>query len=328
MAGISNDRYGNPTGGEFAFITMNNKVDPSRLSVDKGECSAIINMFTDARGRAYTRPGYSSVDSGNYIGSWSNGKFAYVIKDSALYYFNGTELTFVTLVTPNIDYDFCEINDIVVFSNGDDYKILEGTNELSIDLPLQMPEFKVKPHAGTSLEFYNGRLYIASGNTLYCTDPFTVEWMDERFNVVDIYDDPITMVKSVDSGIFVSTTRQLIYLGGVDPFINEGFNRSSLLSYGIIKGTAIKTFGDAFPVAGIDGEIIVAATSKGIVILANGGKYNNISFDKISYGYGDRGSGLYYENNGSNFYIVSLPQNYSEENKYIIPTFNVDKQEV
>lgn len=328
MGQISTNRSGLPTIAEFNFVGMNNKVDPSRLDIAKGECTAIINMLPDARGRVYTRPGYTIKDQATYLGSWGTGNIAYVIKDSAIYSFNGTNLVYVTSITPNADFDFCEVNDIVVFSNGTDYKLLKGNAELTPQLPIAMPEFKVAPVAGISLEFYKGRLYIAKDNILYCTDPFTVECMDERFCIVDIYDAPITMVRKVDDGLYVSTEEEVYYLDGDDPFVGEGFTKRILLGYGIIKGTAIRTNGDAFPFSNLSGSIVIAASTRGIIIFGNGSAYDNISFESVTYGYGDRGVGLYYENNGSSFYLMSLPQNYSIENQYTIPVFQVDQQEV
>lgn len=326
MGQIHYDRAGTPYLVEFDFLTMVNKVDPARLNLERGECPAIINMLTTRTGNAFTRDGFTQVISGEVWGGWSNGTVAYYMRGSYLCSFDGTTETILTMITPTTDYDFCEVNDVVVFSNGIDILFLEGDSVSYPDMPVE--NFEVATVPGVSLEFYNGRLYIANGNCIYCTKSFNLSVMDERMCVIATYDCPVTMIRRVDDGMYVSTEREVFFLQGDDPFGEGGFKQEILASTGCIKGTAIKTNGDAFPAADIQGSVVVFATPKGIFVGGNGGSYKNLSFDKISYGYGERGAAAYYEKNGEHYYLVSMPQDYSEDNKYVIPTFEVDQQEV
>lgn len=97
-----------------------------------------------------------------------------------------------------------------------------GTDTLPITVNNTIPgkvlqtQFMDRVPCGTIVRSYKGRIYIASGNTLYYTDPL-------RFGLYSIkdnyfrYPSEILMVESVEDGIYVGTRDKVWFLSGKDP---------------------------------------------------------------------------------------------------------------
>lgn len=326
MGNIVTDRSGNLVKVEYNFMTMNNKVDPAQLDISKGECPSLINVFPTARGGIITRPGYTQINSANYRYSWSTGAVGYLVTSTGLYTFDGTDITLIASISDSQYHDFCQVNDVVVYTNTIDYLIIQD-NQVFTPTPVDAP-FKVAPVAGSCLEYYNGRVYIAKDNSLYCTDPFTTEWMDERQYIVSVFESPITMINRVDDGLYVSTKEKLYYLSGDDPYVGEGFNTELILDFPVIWRSAIVTYGDRFVAAEMQGSIIIFATTQGICVAGNGGNLKNLSYDKISYDFGNIASANLLEYNGQLYYILTMDADNEAVNTYTIPSFEVDQSEV
>lgn len=321
MAGITQNKDGSLS-VDYTFKTMNNKTDISRLSIEAGECAAIVNTIPTSKGYAYQRKGYTRISSTPTYHAWSNGSDAYFVQNDILHYFDGATTTAITSVSPSNISDYVQVNNVVIFSNGIDYLVLDKALLITLETPTE--EYKTQPIAGTSLEFYNGRVYIAKDNTLYCTDTFNVGQMDIRQCVVASYEDNITMIRRVDDGIYVSTTNELFFLQADEPTKSEGYNQELLANTGCIPGTVIRTNGDAFPVAQMKGSLIVFSTNIGVFVCGNGGTYSNLSFDKVSYNYADSGASIYFDFNGEHYYLTSFAGTNAAINQFTIPSFEVD----
>lgn len=325
MGNIIYDRSGNLVKTTFTFATMNNKVDPSRLDIAKGECSALVNVLPTNKEAIYLRPGYTISNPLDITYGWSNGTIAYLVYGNLLYHFDGTNYTLIQSIQTSNVHEFVQVNDVVVYTNYLQYLILEGAS--AYEPNQHTDEFKIPPVPGQCLEYYNGRVYIAKDNCLYCTDPFTTEQMDSRQCIVMVYDSNITGVKRVDDGLYISTEKEFFFINVDDPYSENGINQEVLANFPIIKGSIVQTNGDAFPIAGMDGSIVVFATKNGIIVGGNGGSYKNLSYDKISYDYGETAASTLYEYNGSHYYLVSFPSNTNATNQYTIPNFAVEQLE-
>jgi hypothetical protein len=62
--------------------------------------------------------------------------------------------------------------------------------------------YKYPLPAGQLLEYYKGRLYVASGNYLYFSDPYA-DYYDQRRSVYQ-FNGEITLLRAVESGIFIA----------------------------------------------------------------------------------------------------------------------------
>lgn len=150
-------------------------------------------------------------------------------------------------------------------------------------------------------ETMGSRNYWAVGNTVLC-DKALSDDVDARFSTVITLDDPITMIRRVDGGLYIGSTGELHYLSGTD-IQAGGFDDVWSLPYGVIMGTGCHIKGELVPAAGVAGNCCIFASHRGVIVGAPGGKIVNLSQDKISYSYGRIGRAMVRETKGLAHYI-------------------------
>ena len=316
------------------FAGMNNVKDPAELDVSTGEAALLANVYATNGGGFRLREGRTSVQSGEFHSGWSNGSRAFVVKGTWLYEFDGTYLSPLANVRAGLPMAYCQVNSLIVASNGADYLIIDqyGASPASPDLNRKITTksgeesicYKVAPPAGQCLAFYNGRLFIASGGIVYCTDSLTVDTCGMGKMIVDAYDGTVTALLPVDDGIYVGTTTEINFLSGPDPFAEGGFIKKRVAGYGIIYGTGVITDAAKVPRLEIPGTVAVFATPQGVCYGGNGGVFRNESLGVVSYQYGESGAAAMVENDGLTHYVVSLPTTYDARNRYEPPVFDVE----
>lgn len=167
------------------------------------------------------------------------------------------------------------------------------------------------------------RNYWAVGNTVYCSKALSDD-IDERFSTVLSLDDMVTMIRRVDGGLYVGSTRELHYLPGSDPQFGEGFGDEWTLPYGVIMGTSVHVRGELVPAASMTGNCCIFATHRGVVVGGPGGVVKNLSERKVSYTYGLTGKALIREKNGLAHYLFTTsPTNpaYNVLPPILLPSF-------
>lgn len=102
-------------------------------------------------------------------------------------------------------------------------------------LPLQT-QFLQAPPAGQIVAYYRGRLFVASGNILYYSEPHAFEHFDLRHYLP--FDGPITLVAPLEhdqkGGLAVATDTETMWLAGNSP---EDFTHTPLAAEGAVPGT-------------------------------------------------------------------------------------------
>lgn len=317
---------------KFVIKGMNNVLDPSLLPYrsDYGFVQELVTEVTNCDVKTphgvKMRKGCSTVLDAPITSGWSDNEIAYLVSNGTLCSFDGETLTEIAKLTSNNRASFCKVNDVVVMSNGSDYLVIE--NGVATIPVVQTDPFKVNPPAGQVLCFFNGRLYIASGNMLCCCDTYSVDSCDERQFIVAVYNEEITMVAAVERGLFVGTNSEVYFLEGSDPYVDPGFSQKRIASYGAIAGTSIESDGNKVSASKFDGKVVVFASTKGICVGSNDGSLLNLSDSMVEYKHDHRGSAMLREENGEIHYVVSFPQTFSEENVYVRPSFDIDEQEI
>lgn len=78
------------------------------------------------------------------------------------------------------------------------------------------------PPAGNLIWFYRGRMYIATGNVIWYTEPWLYEnvRLDSAFMILP---DNITNALPVETGIWITTEKESMFLAGKDPLADGGF---------------------------------------------------------------------------------------------------------
>lgn len=307
----------------FKFMGAVNVVDESNLDISKGECAEILNMMPDNTGEVASRPGYTSALAGSFHSLWSNSKDkSFVVSAGYLCSFNGTATTQIRLVHPSAIMAYAEVNDVVVATNGYDYVIIEDGIGYAAD-PLD-EDHMISPPAGKHICFYNGRVYIARENVLYCTLPFNVDTCDERAYKIPITQDDITGIKATNNGIYVGTTKEIFFLSGDDPFAGEGFKLIKLADYGLISYCIAEVPCEDTEKKEDRSIVIMMMTHRG-VCHGSRGSFDNKSAGVYSVPMATFGAPLVLQRDGKSHFVASLTDG-DEYNPAIDPGITIDEQ--
>jgi len=317
--GIKRDRFNNIVAVEYTFATTNNVLDPINLDIGKGECQLIENIDITP-GTVARRAGYTQVHTDSIHSGWSSPtrNIAFYVKAGVLTQYDGSvERAIKTIGSTRCC--FVEINDVVAFTNGLEYGLIQDGTYYAPVVPNE--PFKVAVPSGNCLCFYNGRIYVAKGNLLYCTDPFTAEYCDERFNVVGSYDSNISIVAKVDDGLLVGTDTEIFFLQGADPY-EGGFSNISKADYGAVAGTDIE-IKDGILAKGT-GTCVMFSSKRGICLVTSGGSFSNITQDYFTYPYGSIGTAILRYSEGFPYYLANTTTDYEAFNQETLPTLDID----
>lgn len=190
-----------------------------------------------------------------------------------------------------------------------DYVDLTAPNDFQAsDANYETDAFKIRTTAGTCLEFYNGRLYMAINNFVYCTKAFDIEHYDIRYNVVAGFASAVRMIARVEGGLFVATDTDTYFLAGSGPLENNvpgsGFEQRHIMKYGAIYGTVARVQADHVGEAGTKDTTVLWASTIGIVAGSDNGSYKLLSQNKVTLPTGLTGTAIIKEVDGSYQYMV------------------------
>lgn len=147
--------------------------------------------------------------------------------------------------------------------------------------------------AGSILEFANGRLLSVVGSVLFYSQPWAMGLYRPAYDFIPLADE-ITLVKSVEGGLYLATTKQTFFLAGGD------ISKASLTvvaPYGAAKGTLAEQPNSLNP---------MWHTSRGPVLADQSGGLNLLQDKDIAYPEAGDGTSIVRESNGLRQLITSL----------------------
>lgn len=313
-------------GAKLFFKGMNNAKDPRTLDVvvsrDSmgGECVSMLNVDPDSDGGFKTRKAATEILATATHSGWSEGLHCYCVSGGYLCSFNGVALTPIFSVDPNLPMAFCLVNDVVVASNGVDYLVIE--NGVTSFAAPSTDEFKTTPPAGKFLAFHNGCVWIGSDNTVYKTDPFTVDTCDTRHMTYPITQDTLTGLVAVDDGLFVGTTKETFFLS-----TGDSISLRKVADYGMISGTARPVMAEDLGMLKASGQAAVWASKKGFCVGSAGGSFVNVSEGVMNLPDVTTGASILREQNGLIHFLACLGDG-AMFNVYQPPTLELDEAEL
>jgi len=302
-AGIQRDWQQKLTGCQYAFAGIDNITDPSNLDISQGKVVDGFNAYFDNTNSAKRRAGYILRQPGKYHSGWNNDlkTIAYMIKDEFIYAFDGSTPYVVAAITMgHLRMEFCQVNNVVAYSNTVDFGIIGGSNTQQ---GIYSQLYKRPVLGGRTLEFYNGRLYFSRGNNLYCTDTFDVEHVDVRHARVATFPHTITMCRRVEDGLVVGTEKFIYFLSGND-ILDAGFEQITIAQAGVIYGTSCRINAEYVPESQARDTLVIFLSTAGICTAAPGGHYVNHSFKEVSFDIGSEGTALVRNERGVVLYTV------------------------
>lgn len=144
------------------------------------------------------------------------------------------------------------------------------------------------PPAGDFVDLFNGRTLVAKGNTLWHSEPWSLELFDLRKNFS--FRSPIVALAALEDGVWVMTDDVVVWLNGRDP---AQWTYSEKLQYGGLRGAATRCAQDEVTDNGGDTRVALLGTKQGMCIGFNGGTINNLSHDRFIYPEQERGAVLF-----------------------------------
>lgn len=344
---INVDAKGNLESVQYSFAGMNFFVDPADITIESGQCPDIQNCDIDYAYNVSRRSGSLNIYANPIHCLWQGDIYTYCVSDGLLCKFiwgshtNSvspvlTQVTFTTIAVTN-SCEFKQVNSVVYYSDGTVCGIIEddlATKLSATALPteaelvdwvsthypndyaqsvsnFEVDAFKRQVQPGTCIEYFNGVLYYAINNFLYCTKAFDAETEDIRFSVVGGFPSNITMVARVSDGLYVSTNNHIYFLEGTGATFNTSsgnlentFKQRQVAMYGTVKGSSVRVNATIVPDAQAIDTVVLCTTSLGIFALCNGGRYVNLSASQITMPTGSIATAILKEDHNLYQYIV------------------------
>lgn len=146
------------------------------------------------------------------------------------------------------------------------------------------------------LEYYNGRIYGATGSLIWYTNPLQYGQCAPRSNFIPM-NGTVSIIKAVSDGVFVGTDSAVIFFKGDGP---EEFTLEPVFDYGAIPGSGI-TIQKDHP------DIVVSfLTERGFVKGSAGGKVDTGDKERAMVGMFTQGAAFFRELNGVRQVVTTM----------------------
>jgi hypothetical protein len=238
--------------------TINDEVDLPIGMLKMGR-----NVDITRIGNVKRRRGSTQIIAGEIQSLWSNGVVCLSVLNGDLIFFNSDwsyNILMSGMGSSPVSYDY--VNDIVYFTNGSVIGFVQDGVASVFGSPPQYPLFKRTTPPGQLLAYFNARLYVASGNVLWITDPLNFGIVDARRGFKQLPTD-IIMMLPVNNGIYISDKENTYFMLGLRP---EEFQLIHLLPYPAVAGTGLAI--DAASLVKIPDKLTFNLTKEGQGIAA------------------------------------------------------------
>jgi hypothetical protein len=163
------------------------------------------------------------------------------------------------------------------------------------------------PLLASQLAYYNGRIYLAVGSVLWCTEPFAYNFVDRTRNFLQ-FEATIVLLGTVVDGLYVGTTEGVWFLQG------RGFPmpRNRVMDSGVVPGSMVNIPKEIAnpPQIGLQEDTPVSVsiafmTQAGYCVASDGGEVTNFTEDKVIFPAMQSASAMFRRQSGINQYVVS-----------------------
>ena len=258
------------------------------------------NVIIDNTFQIASRDGYTSVVTGSDIHSmWSDNNACFFCDGATLKQMDAIYglKTIRTGLTEGARMSYALFNDRYYFTNR--YEIGYTKDNASYELPDPSREFKLPLPAGQLIEYFLGVLYVARDNILYIADPLC-DYYDVRTGY-RIFNKYITMLRSVDGGLYVSDDRVWFVKGRA----NEDFERDEAYPSPAIIHTDVSVNGKFIDDTMV-GKVAIWTGENGICLGDANGTVINLTDNRYTFTARGRGTGFIRETENVRHYVNSL----------------------
>ncbi len=288
---------------------LNNRIDPLRVEFNPEtgiqDLSVAYNVVHDYTGRISRRKGWEVTDIVSSCHSlFSIGPTALFVTGDALCLL-GLDFTYSPLrnVATGARMDYARVGPRVYYANGHQTGMVIDGKSWSWVKPTEEygpgtnKEFG-QPPVGYLLEYYNGRMYVVQGNTIWYSEPFGTHLFDLARSFIPM-DSEMTMIHAVRAGLFISTEFETFFVGGANP---TEFVLQKVATYPAIRGTDVDVDVSKVGGLGLRGVGVMWASSEGICLGTPEGEFINLTESRLTYPRSLMGAGLFLGDR----YVVTL----------------------
>jgi hypothetical protein len=314
----------NPDLAFSQFSGVKNTVGAERLHTD--ELARAINVDIDDVGQARRRRGYQKRLSGNFHSLFTaNDGTIYGVMNDNLVLINPDFSTEVLQVGISSHLCWVQVGPTIYYSSkSDSGKIVQrdvvrpwgAQNDAGLWLsPVVNPTTNLaairgkllkEPPLATCMTYYNGRLYLASGSTLWYTELYLYDYVDATKTFYQ-FEGQITMLGAVGDGIYVGTDEGLWFLQGqANPL-----PRLRVMDSAVIPGSMVDIPAELAnpPQISADADTplkisIAFLTAHGFCVAQDSGQAYNLTEAKFVFPDSVSASALWRRQDGVNQYVV------------------------
>lgn len=163
-----------------------------------------------------------------------------------------------------------------------------------------------KPPMATALGLYNGRIYLANGRELWCTELYLYNKVDKTRNYVT-FEAAVTMIAAVSNGLYVGTEEGTYFLSG-----DAWPLRRYRVADSVIPGSLVTANPNLVdPQAAQSGAstsraAVLFMTTSGLYAGLDGGLCYNLTQTRYLFPAASRGAGLFRQQDGVNSFVGVL----------------------
>lgn len=164
-------------------------------------------------------------------------------------------------------------------------------------------QFKRRPPAGDVIGYHAGRLYIGQGDVLWHTDPLQYHHVDARHGYVPV-NGQVTMLATVEGGLFVGTDRETVFLEGTDPaqmFVRHR-SASAVLRGSLVFLPGALVFDGSLPIS----RVPFWTSATGVCAGLPDGSVREITAKRFTVPSAVRAAGGFKQRDGSMQYLANL----------------------
>jgi len=286
---------------------LNTEIDPARIEFNKEsgiqDLAACKNIDIDDTGRISRRKGFEKKVSGNYHSAFSCGNYALCVTGDALTVLEEDySTTAIRAVTTGLRMSYVKVGKEIYYCNGRE----NGYVRDRISYPWSATSYTGEPTTrnfsdppvGHLIGFYNGRIYTAVAEALFFSEANSRNHFDLARNVI-LESSRIRMFSPVVNGFYLGTDAEILFFSGSTP---KEFTRVVVADYPVIPGSDTPVMMSQIGGAEEGGKAVMMATENGIAAAFEGGKFINLSEDRVKYPAANFSAGIFKNRK----YIVTL----------------------
>lgn len=304
-----------------AFKGLRNNVTAERLAPDELERARNVDL-NDA-GQFRRRRGYTKVAEGNFHSLFTS-------HDGAVY---GVRNGALGIIRPDWSFEqiwggggsdpiaYVQVGDDIYFSSATVSGIIDAGDTVS-DWGAQVapgewlspvinPTDTLAPVAGklisappmaTALAYFNGRIYLASGKTVWATELYLYRYIDKTRNYMQ-FESEVTALGAVTDGLYVGTKSELWFLSGR---LGE-MRRVRTIDQGVLPGSMLDVPSHLVATQqAVTKNVLLVMTKGGLCVCQDGGNVYNITQPQVLFPDADSAAAMFRAQDGINQYVGVL----------------------